>query len=164
MRSAFRMSRPPRAASFAYTGPYCYLLTFCTHRRQPVFLNVEVVAATRDQVRLVASANQFAILAYCFMPDHVHLLVQGMADYSDLRQFVRIAKQRAAHRYAQTVGKQLWQEGYYDRILRKQDDVWVSARYVWENPVRAGLVSAASDYTYSGSDAWTVSDILSSRS
>jgi hypothetical protein len=31
----------------------------------------------------------------------------------------------------------LWQEGYFDRVLREEDDVFDVARYVLKNPVRA---------------------------
>lgn len=95
------------------------------------------------------------------MPDHAHLLVEGLAADSDLRRFVRIAKQRSAYEYSKkTSGDQLWQEGFHDRILRKEDDVRAVARYVIENPVRAGLVSSPGDYQHSGSDVWTIPAIL----
>ena len=95
------------------------------------------------------------------MPDHVHLLVEGLAVASDLRRFVRIGKQRSAYQYSRASGGRLWQEGYHDRVLRRDDDLRVAARYVLENPVRAGLVAAIEDYKYSGSDTWTIAEILS---
>ena len=96
------------------------------------------------------------------MPDHVHLLVEGRESDSDIERFVRIGKQRSAYRYfRRTSGGRLWQEGFHDRVLRKDDDLRVTARYVIENPVRAGLVTSPADYKYSGSDVWTIRDILS---
>jgi REP element-mobilizing transposase RayT len=35
-------------------------------------------------------------LAYCFMPDHVHLLIAGGAEGSDMEAFARLTKQRSA--------------------------------------------------------------------
>ena len=149
-------------AGFKYTGPYRYLITICSHLRQSVFLNSDLALATLDQFRRTAVEDHFAILAYCMMPDHVHLLVEGRASDSDLKRFIRIGKQRSAYLYSRTTGGgQLWQEGFHDRALRREDDVTVAARYVLENPVRAGLVAAASDYQHSGSDVWTIAHILS---
>ena len=40
--------------------------------------------------------DDFALLAYCFMSDHVHLIMEGRSDRADLRRFVKISKQRVA--------------------------------------------------------------------
>ena len=105
---------------------------------------------TLEQFRLTATEDQLAILAYCLMPDHVHLLVEGLANRSDLRRFMRIAKQRSACQYSRQMGGRLWQEGYHDRVLRPEDDVRLHARYVLQNPVRAGLVEDVNTYKHAG--------------
>jgi putative transposase len=120
-----------------------------------------VATVTLEQFRLTATEDQFAILAYCLMPDHIHVLLEGLTERSDLRRFVRIAKQRSAIRYSRHNGGRLWQEGYHDRVLRPDDDVLIFARYVLQNPVRAGLVEEIGDYKYVGSDVWPVTEILS---
>jgi hypothetical protein len=56
------------------------------------------------------------------MPDHLHLLVGGTAEMSDLRRFSKLAKQRSGAEYALNHGAALWQEGYHDRVLRDEDD------------------------------------------
>jgi len=56
----------------------------------------------------------------------------------------------------------LWQEGYYEHVLRAEENVRSIARYIVENPVRAGLVAHAIDYPYLGSDRWTVRELLES--
>ena len=155
------MSRPPRIAGFEYKGLCRYLITCCTHLRRPIFLDDEIASGTLAQFRLTAIEDRFAIVAYCVMPDHVHLLVEGSSVGSDLRRFVRIAKQRAASWYSRAVGGRLWQAGYHDRVLRRDDDLRIVARYVLENPIRAGLVTIATDYKHSGSDIWSITDILS---
>ena len=86
------------------------------------------------------------------MPDHVHLLVEGRLDSSDLRRFAKMAKQRSGAVYAKIERRALWQEGYLDRILREGDDVRGIVRYLMENPIRAGIVERVEDYPYLGSD------------
>src|SRR5204863_611539 len=107
-----------------------------------------------------ASREHFAILAYCLMPDHAHLLIEGLDDGSDLRRFAKAAKQSSGFAHARRVGRPLWQEGYFDRALRKDEDMKTIARYILQNPVRAGLVAHPSEYRFSGSDLWTMAELL----
>ena len=154
------MSRPPRLTGFDYKGPYRYLITCCTHSRRPLFLDTNLALATLAQFRATAIEDRFALLAYCLMPDHLHLLVEGLTDSSDLRRSIRISKQRVASRLSGAAGGRVWQDGYHDRVLRNDDDVLDFARYVLENPVRKGLVSQPAEYDYCGSDRWTIDEIL----
>jgi putative transposase len=155
------MSRPHRLSGWSYRGPARYFLTFCTRNRRRVFADTATVANTIRHFRRAASSD-FALLAYCLMPDHAHLLIEGLTGDADLRQFTASAKQRSGMSYARREHTPLWQEGYYERILRPDDDAKAVARYILENPVRAGLVQRAADYPYLGSDCWTVEELLDS--
>ena len=68
------VSRPKRLSSHSYVGRARYFLTFCTHERLKALADSEVAARTLEQFRHTAAIERFAILAYCLMPDHVHLL------------------------------------------------------------------------------------------
>ncbi|MBI2189477.1 MAG: transposase [Acidobacteria bacterium] len=113
------------------------------------------VGIAHRQIRRTADEEQFAVLAYCFMPDHVHLVVGGTHETSDLRRFVKVSKQRVAH--ALNTARRIsptWQEGFYERVLRSAEATDVVIRYVLDNPVRAGMVAKAEDYPYSGVLFW----------
>ena len=156
------MSRPPRIAGFDYRGPYRYFLTFSTFERRKTFLDSTAATLVLMQYRRTARASAFAILAYCLMPDHLHLLVEGTTAVADLRRFIKRAKQGAGQVYAHRAGGRLWQDGYYDRVLRPTDDAKAVARYIIENPVRAGLVRAPGEYPYLGSDVWRLEELIDS--
>jgi REP element-mobilizing transposase RayT len=96
------------------------------------------------------------------MPDHIHLLVEGMACDSDLQRFVKLSKQRSGFIFARTARQTLWQEGYFDRVLRRDEDAKAIARYILENPVRAGIVEWPTEYRYLGSAVWDVETLLES--
>jgi REP element-mobilizing transposase RayT len=98
------------------------------------------------------------------MPDHVHLLVEGLADESNFPKFVALAKQRAAHVARSVNAGKLWQQGYFERILREGDDIFDVARYVVQNPVRAGFVRSPSDYPFLGSEVLTQGQLIGSCS
>ena len=112
------------------------------------------------QFRECACNQRFANHAYCFMPDHVHLVVEGQSPDSDLFELIRLWKSKTAFAFKREAGKQLWQRGFYDRILRSEDDMVAAAMYVIENPVRAKLVVEPHHYPFLGSDTTTVDEIL----
>jgi putative transposase len=82
--------RRSRLATFSYIGFHRYSLTFCTIAGQQVFTSWTVVTPTLSQILRVAEREGFAVLAYCFMPDHLHLLVEGRRDDANLRRFVHV--------------------------------------------------------------------------
>ena len=150
---------PPRVAAFSYTGIRQYFLTFCAYMRHPVFTSEETVAAVLGQFRHSANRHGFAPLAYCLMPDHLHLLCEARAAESDLVAFVRDAKQRSGFAFARLTGDRLWQPGFYDRVLRGEDDALAVVRYIVTNPVRAGLAREIGEYPYCGSDLFAMEQI-----
>ena len=156
------MSRPRRLEGFDYVGRYRYFLTFCCRERLPVFRDPPIAERTLTQFRRTSTLDEFAILAYCLMPDHAHLLVEGLGQGSDFRRFAKMAKQRSGALYARSRHARLWQEGYYERVLREEDDARALARYIVNNPVRAGLVKAPEEYPFVGSDTWTLMELLES--
>jgi putative transposase len=156
------MSRPKRLEGFNYVGTYRYFLTFCVRDRLPVFRDAHSVEQTLTQFRRTSTLERFAIIAYCVMPDHAHLLVEGLCADSDFKRFAKMAKQRSGGLYARAQHKRLWQQGYYERVLREEDDARALARYIVNNPVRTGLVETPEEYPFIGSDTWTVTELLES--
>lgn len=154
------MSRPPRLHGFDDIGRYRYFLTFSARDRRRSFLDSLAARETLNAIVRTAREERFADLAYCVMPAHLHWLVEGRSCDSDLRRLATMAKRRSGAIYAMRTGVALWQEGYYDRVIRDEVELYVTARYVIENPVRAGLVSAPVDWPYSGSEVWTFEQIL----
>jgi putative transposase len=153
------MSRPKRLPHVSYVGKARYFLTFCVRDRRAAFEEAELAGSAMTQFLRTATEEWFAILAYCIMPDHAHLLVEGLADDSDLRHFAKLAKQRSGAVHKRKTGQRLWQEGYFERILRDDDSGRDLARYIVNNPVRKGLVASSSDYAHSGS-SWTIEELM----
>ena len=153
-------SKPHRLKDFDYAGLHRYFLTFCTFQRQPRFTMSDAVDLVLLQIQRAAHQDRFALIVYCFMPDHVHLLVQAQADDSDARRFIRAVKQYSAFYFKQRFGQQLWQRYGFERTLRDDEATLSVARYILENPVRARLVRNPEDYPFSGSSVHGVAEIL----
>lgn len=153
------MSRPPRLSSITYREPAAYFLTTCVHERRPEFTSADVVGMTLGFFEREAASNGVAIDAYCFMPDHVHLLVE-CSEAGDLRAFMTRAKQFSGYYFSQAHGRRLWQKGYFDRALRKEADRLVIIAYMVANPIRAGLCASSDAYPFWGAATHSREDIL----
>lgn len=113
-----------------------------------------------SQFLRVCRKEQFVILAYCFMPDHVHVLIEGVREDADARKFIVKAKQCSAHAYASRFGQRLWQPFGYEHVLRDDEKVQVVARYIVENPVRAGLATTVLEYPFVGSEVYDIKELI----
>jgi len=153
---------PGHLKAFAYLGFYRYSLTFCTDHRRHVFTCSEPVSLVLEQISRAAAENQFAIVAYCFMPDHLHLLIEGQSESSDCRRFIARAKQYSGFYYSQAFQRKLWQRNGYERVLRDDEVTVVAARYILNNPLRSGLAEKVEDYPYVGSSVYQLRDLLES--
>ena len=139
----------PRLSTFSYQGPYAYMVTLNTHRRARSFRRKDLVLLCQEEPVKAAERHRFVILAYCFMPDHLHLLLQGTQE-SRLIPFVQRFKQTTGYRFKQRTGRMLWQRSFYDHVLRGEEDIGDVAEYIWSNPVRADLVVNRDDYPHWG--------------
>jgi len=95
------------------------------------------------------------------MLDHLSVLAYGTSEDADLREFVVHFKKLTGFEYARLMGKRLWQPGYYDRVLQDDESTEAIARYVLENPIRAGLAQNLGGYPFAGSDLYDARAILS---
>lgn len=87
-------------------------------------------------------------LAYVLMPDHLHWLLVLRA--GDLAAVARRMKSRGARAVNRARGGEgaLWQSGFHDHALRRDEDLPGVARYIVANPLRAGLVARIGDYPH----------------
>ena len=154
------MPRPPRLGDSEYLGYRSFFLTICCYRKRALFNGSEVVESVLQHFLHACDARQFALTAYCFMPDHLHALVAGLRDDSDLTQFVSLAKQRSGFYYKRVYQAQLWQEGYFDRVLRTDEPEMAVIRYIVSNPIRSQIVKTAQEYPFWGSQVHTRDELL----
>ena len=85
------------------------------------------------------------------MPDHLHLLVEGCDPGSDFRKFMSVMRRRLSDEYHRSNSGILWQDGYFERVLRDEEGTQAVVAYILGNPIRAGLVENATDYPFSWS-------------
>jgi putative transposase len=141
----------PRLKDFDYTGTNAYFITVRTKDHRTFFKEEEVVKDVVNILNETSISEKFKVLAYCFMPDHLHLLVIGQDDRSNAKKFVSLFKQKNGYWFKKNYNKNLWHISYYDHILRKEESIEGIASYILENPVRKGFVSDYREYPFSSS-------------
>ena len=126
-----------------------YFITTCCYKKQKFFLNkenVEIFFIALDWIK----HKEFIEPYFCIvMPDHVHLVFQLIGDKS-LPDVIKSLKQCTGRKIKQRLGIEntVWQKGYYDHTIRKDEDLIEIMKYCWHNPVRAGMVENPKDYPY----------------
>jgi REP element-mobilizing transposase RayT len=97
------------------------------------------------------------------MPDHVHVLIRAVANDADLPRFVSRWKQATGFAHLRARGNRLWQPGYFERVLRREELTASVARYIVANPVRAGLTRNVGEYPHAWARGMPVDGVKGSN-
>ncbi len=123
-----------------------YLLTTNTLGREPVFTDFVLGRLVVAQFRTAQDQGWANSLAWVVMPDHFHWLIElQQGSLSGLMQKTKSLSTKAV-KLSSGRKVSLWQQGFHDRALRREEDLVKLARYIVANPLRAGLVEHLGDY------------------
>lgn len=149
-----------------------YYLTSVTKDRLPVFRQDRLKSVACKALDEARTSGGFLIFAYVIMPDHLHVVTDGVKDAKEILRFINgiiarrvinFLKQQGhlaslkklrheeygrRHRYS------LWDHHPNIRLLTNEAMFMQRVRYTHQNPVRAGLVEKAEDYKYSSVRIW----------
>jgi putative transposase len=81
--------------------------------------------------------DRYDLLAYVVMHDHVHVLVKPAEKYG-LAQLVHSWKSFTANRLQRQFNRRkcVWQDEYFDRIVRDEAELLEKAQYIINNPFK----------------------------
>ena len=137
-----------------------YFLTINTLERCSAFDDAEHVDLALSHLLRTSADYSFEVTAYCFLPDHMHALVEATNDQADFLKFVAMFKQRSGYAFKQRTTELLWQDSFYDHILRDEESTLAVAAYIVANPVRAGLCSDVRLYPFVGSARYSIEELI----
>ena len=156
-------------------------LTFSCYRRMALLANDRWRGHLARSIDDALAAHEFHLIAFVFMPEHVHLLVwptRADAAAESISSFLAAVKVRCSHQIKEDLhgsrgpllerltirerpGREVfrfWQEGPgYDRNLQTEAAVMASIEYIHMNPVRRRLVDHITKWRWS-SARWYHSD------
>ena len=147
--------RPRLLEKEYYKGFGTYFITICTVNKLPLFAKTNIVNSAIKYLQPISQKEKISIVIYCFMPNHVHFLLQGNSQTSDVLRFVRAYKQLSGFRFASVHRHKLWATSFYDHVLKRDEAEPKISRYILENPMRMGLSETIFDYPYAGSLVFT---------
>jgi putative transposase len=106
----------------------------------------DLLLSTIEKQKLRAD---FLLFGYVIMPTHVHLLFSPQS--RNLVQIMRDLKSKTGYAIAQRrkVPGPIWQESYFDTIIRRVRNFWQKLEYIHRNPVESGLVSELGEWRWS---------------
>ena len=84
--------------------------------------------------------QRYDLFAWCVMPNHVHALFSPCEPHR-LADILHSWKSYSAHHANHLLGRtgSFWQREYFDHLVRSQSHILKFARYIEENPQKAGL-------------------------
>ncbi|MFQ5867696.1 MAG: transposase [bacterium] len=103
-----------------------------------------------DLMREAKARYAVKIFAYCLMPNHFHMVVVPIQaeELNKGMQWLMTSHVRRYHRHYGTSGH-IWQGRFKSFIIQEDNHLLAVLRYVEGNPVRAGLVNSAKDWSWS---------------
>lgn len=161
------MSRT-RYRIFANEQEYPYFMTCTVVGWLAVFTRPDAVQILLDSWTHLQRNNQFRLLGYVILENHLHLIaqapqlsqaMQSFKSYTARRILDLLTEQRAhvlldqlsrlklAHKTESTF--QFWQEGSKPKQIRTDRTMWQKLEYMHRNPVERGYVDDPVHWRYS---------------
>jgi len=151
-----------RLQSFDYSSCGAYFVTICTADRRKILSRIdrgdpcgrpnvtlsEIGEIVQRNIFEIENRYDFLVDHYVIMPDHVHLLLVRTDERATARvaptvgQAVGALKSLSVRDWrvicsqrGQIMGK-TWQRNYYEHIIRNDQDLAETRRYIEDNPIQ----------------------------
>ena len=120
------------------------------------------VAKTMQESLLRFDGHRYHLLAWCIMPNHVHVLIRPLTELGKIVQSWKSYTGRWALKHNAELGlgvpgNAFWMREYWDRYIRDEQHYTAVIKYIHNNPVKAGLCKIAEEWSWSGMGAGTPS-------
>ena len=103
-----------------------------------------------ESINKMRTKHNIDLIAWVVMPDHFHMLIDPKE--SDVAAFIHDVKLSfgAYYRKEQNIRSgRVWQNRFWDHVIRNQDDMNRHIDYIHYNPVKHGYTNNPNDWKYS---------------
>lgn len=142
----------------SYQGQIETFFTADSRDGKAIFDGDEIVAGCIDRLTRAIAKYSCIVPIYCFMPNHVHLVIQGSESDSNTWKAMCLFKQLTGYWFSRRWPEHKWQKDFHDTII--EDDHNGVIRYILDNPVKAGLCTEWSEWPYTGSIGIDLQDVI----
>ncbi len=144
-----------RLPEYDYSADGAYFITICTKNKARILSQVVGPISDRPPGIVLSEAGRVAeqaiqeipkhysgvyVDAYVIMPNHIHLLIRieggsgrsmiGPTSAPTLSRIIRQMKSAVTKR----LGNSIWQDRFYDHIIRNEEDYSIRYQYIENNP------------------------------
>ncbi len=129
---------------------YAYFVTTNVYQRQKIFSNSKIADIVLSAIFFLKEKGYYRLYSLVIMPEHLHLIILPQ-NKKTVSQIMHSLKSYSAKKINNILGRsgKIWQDGFYERIIRNENDLREKAGYVENNPVRKKLVEEPEKYFYS---------------
>ena len=150
-----------RLENYDYSSNGAYFVTVCTKDRQRILSDITVGAIHESPAvkltkygeitigALAKTENRFdnaTITDYVIMPDHIHIVLvlldkkrairesplQKRSELSKIIGFFKTSVSKEIHKMNPDLD--VWQRGYFEHIIRNENDLYEIRKYIENNP------------------------------
>lgn len=143
-----------RLPGYDYSTANAYFITICTQDRKNLFWQTVGATIGRPQEALLTRSGQVVdhcinlisshypavtVDQYAIMPNHIHLLIQIHTDDSGrpmAAPTVSVLINQLKGAISKRIGKSIWQKGFYDHIIRDENDYQGAWQYILGNSMK----------------------------
>jgi putative transposase len=115
----------------------------------PLHLNDPAAAKIVEDAILFGTPERYALLAWCVMANHVHVLLTPCWDLSKITQGIKGFAANRINTLHGKIGRQFWQRESYDHWSRDPEETGRIIQYIENNPVAAELCEKPADWPWS---------------
>ena len=129
-----------------------YFFTLVTFQRRKIFDTPSKLDFLYGVIRQVQRNKPFDLLAYCLLPDHIHLLMELPEEDSDfsirIREIKRLTTLRMKHETSESINR-IWQDKFWEHTIRDEKDLQTHFDYIHYNPIKHGLMQTYDGWKWS---------------
>ncbi len=141
----------------------CYFFTVVTYDRRPIFAEEAARACLRHAWQTVKERKPFEITALCLLPEYLHCIWRLPPDDADFssrwagikatftREYLRAGGHDVARKPSHLRSNEaaIWQRRFWEHKIRDELDLSRHINYIHFNPVKHGLVTDPTDWSWS---------------
>ncbi len=136
------------------------------NERKNVFQDDEDKSRYLETIRQIKQEQRFSLHAYCLMDNHIHLMIkEGTEEIGKIMKRIAVSYAFYYNQKYKRVGH-LFQDRFKSENVESDGYILSLARYIHQNPVKAGLTETPSKYRWSSYNEYlseSRSDILDSE-
>ena len=143
--------RPPRLSRiWVQRARPIFFVTICTQNRRPILNNSLCHNAFLSFCESSPTLAKVWVGRYVLMPDHLHVFISAEGSVSLARWVASLKRHLTKLIKSSRVEAAIWQQGFFDHVLRDGETYSDKWKYVYENPIRAGLIGPGEEWPFAG--------------